>query len=515
MGGRVLSERAASERAASGLLPTSVWGTVGSYLGVDESMALRLVVKEEPALDMAIVTMGAATCRVWRSGEPVELGDVVLRSGGGDPEEVQDLVLAGRWVMVVIDRSSVTGAIRRKMEKEQGAPIGIAVGTGGRALLFDVTTGEKVRTFEGRSSSTSDTTVEGVAISRDGRRLAIVRGTQVEIWCHAAGDFTKDRTLPVSGEPLRAAAFSPSGDKLAVAEYGRFAYGKIGGEGRSAIHIFDLPTSRSRLVWTPPANKFYAFDINSIAWGSSPNLLAIGAKAYLRLWDTMFGAAILINVDDDPEEEEEQKDDSGGGGGVVVDTEIKFLAQHKAAVTTVAFTPDGLRFAAADERDPGRIYDVTRGKLELVLSGSSWDVIFHSMAKILELAVGLHVEHQARTIYFSQDGKLVATLMAEGTSELYDAANGRHIATYTHKSGPEPRERLLPQWILSPRHDLPLTPGRIFARLVAFVLRKAPGFVVFVVVASIIPRILNLLGLTFFSFLVGRPQDDLPANEEL
>ena len=468
-----------SSRVASDVLPASVWGHVGSYLGVDDSMALRLVVKMPALLDlMPIVTVGK-TCRVWRAAATVELGDVSFHRDDENErlfgrEEVQDVEMVGRWLIFVIDRKDSTAACRRHiLATDGGDPDVLSFGTGGRALLFDVTSGEKIRTFEGRSS-TSLSTVEGVAFSRDGQRLAIVRDFNVEIW--DGPDFQKHRTFPVSDVPLKVAAFSPSGDKLAVAEYGRYLNDKtIVGDGRSAIHILDLTNGGiPRLVWLPSATKFPVFDINSIAW--SRQQIAVGARAYRRIpRATTFGAALMINLNDD--------------GG-------EFLCgRHKGAVTTVAFSVDGMRFAAADERCPGRIYDATSGTLQLVLPGSSG--IWHSVATLLYFD-----QHMgARTIRFSDDGKIIATFMASGTSHLYDAVDGCPIATYT-TSGRKSHHRFFPRWLDPPRRDLPLTRGRFVARLLPLWASLVMRFTFYFVVISFILHVLRLSTFEPFSWLL-------------
>lgn len=87
---------------------------------------------------------------------------------------------------------------------------------------------------------------------------------------------------------------------------------------------------------------------------------------------------------------------------------------HTHWVRSIAFSPDGQRFASGSEDQTIRIWDIKTGKFFSTLEGHSSSV---------------------RSVTFSDDGKLLASSSEDGTVKIWNVDAGEYLRTLTGHVG--------------------------------------------------------------------------------
>ncbi len=206
----------------------------------------------------------------------------------------------------------------------------------------------------------------GLAVSRDGRRLACSKHLAVLVWdseaieqAQARGD--KSAPPPALSLPVESNVFS-----LAFSPDGMWLATSTGQEPtRSIVRVWHLRTGKERLRL--PEHHGMPADVT---FSPDGRLLATSDGNEAKLWDS----------------------DSG---------ELqRALRGHAGPIWGVAFSPDGRRLATASADRTAKLWELVDGQEVLTLSGHRGTVY--------------------RAI-FHPDGRQIATCSADGTVRLWDA----------------------------------------------------------------------------------------------
>ncbi|RJR15913.1 MAG: hypothetical protein C4581_11205 [Nitrospiraceae bacterium] len=187
-----------------------------------------------------------------------------------------------------------------------------------KIIIWDAATGEKIKDF----SDDSFDAVLSIAFSPDGKSLAV--GSEEEtitLWDPESGKTI--RTLKGHSDEVCSLAFSPDGKLLAS------------GSGDKTIIIWNPVTSEIRNTL-----KGHKDTVNSVAFSPDGRVLASGSEdRTIALWNIASGE------------------------------KINMLTDNKDSVQSVAFSPDGMLLVSGNEDETVTIWDAqTGGKLK-ILSG--------------------------------------------------------------------------------------------------------------------------------------------------
>jgi WD40 repeat protein len=316
----------------------------------------------------------------------------------------------------------------------------IAAASGSNVKIWDVNTGEELRTLIGHAGWVLD-----VVFSPDGRQLATSSfdGT-TRVWSVMPGQ----EAIAVSGQGIGFAhvAFSPDGTEFAT----------DGADGSATI--WDTTTGISKQTYTDHLGRVFG-----VAFSAKGSLLATAsADGTVNIWDTQTGqklhalAAHQDGVRDVAFSQDGTMIATGGFDGTakIWDTrtgkKIVELPVKDSFVLGVAFSPDGSKLATSSTDANGRIWDTKTGNLLFTLAGHSdplpdiayspdgtkvatasqdgaaivWDA--NTGSNLLTLT-GHGSEIQS--VAFSPDGKYIATGSGDNTAKLWDAESGKEILT--------------------------------------------------------------------------------------
>jgi WD40 repeat protein len=188
-----------------------------------------------------------------------------------------------------------------------------------KVVIWDAKTGRWARSLDAGAYS-----LEGLAFSRDGRRIAAIGDDlRVRVWDAETG--RELWSAPAHDGWATCVAFSPDGQQIAT-----------GGGGESGLKIWDpadgpgmgRPISTGRPISALPGHPGFAL---CMAYSPDGLFLASGSTDQtVRIWDLLTGQ------------------------------EIRTLVGHTDWVTSVAFRPDGRRLASSSHDGTIKIWDLTR-----------------------------------------------------------------------------------------------------------------------------------------------------------
>jgi WD40 repeat protein/serine/threonine protein kinase len=361
-----------------------------------------------------------------------------------------------------------------------------AAGSDGQMRLWDVATGHELPTPKGLVS-----TLASVQFSRDSRRLAAQGGTAqpVQVWDLATGqalpalrgyrelgrgrwllspdgrrlaswgqqtgnlrvwDTDTGQELPrPANKPMSwAAAFSPDGRRLAVAE----------SRPDAVVRVCQVDTGRELFPL-----RGHSADIRGAQFSPNGHLLAsMDSEGSVRLWDATNGQQLHTLRKGNARTPFSMVFSPDGGrlatrGGpdspvVVWDTtsgkELCTLYGLMSETYDMVFSPDGWRLATASTDDTVRVWDAATGQERLTLEGvaSPWihDVAFSADGERLSWVRGDATVRAADITTgrplgmsnvlagglgykLSPDGQRLAAAGTDGAVWLWDAENGRKL----------------------------------------------------------------------------------------
>lgn len=262
------------------------------------------------------------------------------------------------------------------------SPSGEQVLTGSddrKARLWDATTGRLVREFVGHSGS-----VLAVAFAADGSRILTGSGDQTaRLWEADSGRLLQE--LKGHSEPILSVAFALDGTKLLTGSVDRTA------------RCWDAETGGELQVYRAPRRIFsavFSADGRQVITGNEGVPLKLDDEQgnTVRVWDTQSGR------------------------------QVRGFRAYGSSAVAVAVSRDGKRVLVGAA---GGGFSPDDGRAQL------WDVDSGTQLRMLEGQGVLSVECVAS----SDDGRWLLAGGDDGAAWLWDAATGREVHRFDHKSG--------------------------------------------------------------------------------
>ncbi|MCS7217226.1 MAG: WD40 repeat domain-containing protein [Candidatus Bipolaricaulota bacterium] len=276
----------------------------------------------------------------------------------------------------------------------------------GELHLWEVATGERVRTWRSSDPKRSEASPECLAFAPDARLLAIGWNDAVELWETESG--VPYRTLIVPTKKtmiLNSIAFSPDGRFLAWGgtgalfvwdvPLGEVTYAFVGSGFWAVVKMEFSPDGRylavttedgAVVLWDVPSGVVVRRlegheGLQYLAFHPEGRILAVGSykKGVVRFWDIETGGLHRVFLQD-------------------------------GHVRALAFSPDGRGLAVASERTLG-LWDVESGELRWAYEGS----------------------HRITAVAFSPDGRFVAFGQDDGAVHLLNS-EGQWVRAFPNAS---------------------------------------------------------------------------------
>jgi WD40 repeat protein len=250
-------------------------------------------------------------------------------------------------------------------------PDGHTLASGGdvTARLWDLATRQTTTVL------TSETSLDWVAFSPDGRVLAVAGGGgTVTLWAIATGQIT---SLTGFTGRVQSVAFSPDGRTLVSSETQRSPRRGPSEGATTTVRLWDLATMQattlsSRQGCYTGGKAALTFDPSGHTLASSPGL---------------DGTIQLVHL---------------------ATGKVTILAGHDYAIEAAAFSPDGGTLATGSCDTTIRLWDLASGQSKAILTPDGGYVV---------------------SVAFSPDGRTLASASTDHTVRLWDAATGQPTAT--------------------------------------------------------------------------------------
>jgi WD40 repeat protein len=306
--------------------------------------------------------------------------------------------------------------------------------------LWEVATGAEIRTFTGHTES-----VYSVAFSPDGRyALSGSSDETLKLWNVATGD--EIRTFTGHTESVYS-AFSPDGRYV------------LSGSLDDTLKLWDVATGDEIRTFTGHTNW-----VRSVAFSPDGRYVLSGSNdKTLKLWDVGTGTEIRTFTGHTNDVESVAFSPDGlyalSGSGdytlklleVATGAEIRTFTGHTSSVYSVAFSPDGRYALSGDGHNILKLWDIESGTSlhtlgyshniddiaispdgRYALSGSYDDTL-----KLWNVALGSEIRtftgHTSNvySVAFSPDGRYALSGSYDKTLKLWDIATGTEIRTFT------------------------------------------------------------------------------------
>lgn len=288
-----------------------------------DTPAVQIEIVVEPGLhasfgDQPVAVSPDGKVQLALKDMPVGESLHTLRLAGGTPAQSQEIAVAVRYY----PRWEV-----RQFVDPQDEAYAVAFAPDGRSVvssskdkvlkLWDVTSGEKLRTFSGHTDW-----VTGVAFSPDGQKIMSCSDDKtVRLWEVATGK--RIRSLSGRDEIVNSVAFAPDG-KLAV----------FGGNDK-ALTLWDVQTGKEVRTL-----KGHAGWVLAVAFSPDGKYVASGSEdSTVKLWDVKTGKT------------------------------VRTFTGHKETVFSVAFSPDGQTLVSGSHDNTVRLWNLQTGQAGYILSG--------------------------------------------------------------------------------------------------------------------------------------------------
>jgi WD40 repeat protein len=241
------------------------------------------------------------------------------------------------------------------------------------ARLWDAVSGQELYRLQKDKNNNQGSAA--VAVSPDGKLVAVGQGNSVALWDTATGKEVR-RAQDARGDSwmFSSLAFSPDGKQLAA-----------GGQGRN-VFVWDVASGkevRKLPVYQGP---------HAVAFSPDGKMLAAGAGTTVHIWQADDGKL------------------------------LHKLRQHRSRVSSVAFSPDSKQLASGALDHQVRLWDVGTGKLLHQMG--------HPGPKVAADYWGYHYgdyQYSGPAVAFAPDGKVLASGAGDQIIRLWDTATGKEL----------------------------------------------------------------------------------------
>jgi WD40 repeat protein len=219
-------------------------------------------------------------------------------------------------------------------------------------------------------------TVTSVAWSPDGKRLATAGDDDTaKVWDVANGQ--ELLTLRGHNESVSSVAWSPDGKRLATGSWDHTAKVWDATSGQELLTLKGHNANVVSVAWSPDGRRLASIS------GEDLFRSGISGDHTAKVWDVASGQEVLT------------------------------LKGHKAAVVSVAWSPDGKRLATGSVDKTAKVWDATSGRQLLTL----------------------RIDTTVLDVAWSPDGKRLATMTYDHQANVWDVASGQQLLSLTGYKG--------------------------------------------------------------------------------
>jgi WD40 repeat protein len=303
---------------------------------------------------------------------------------------------------------------------------------GSIAVLWDVATGDQIRTFRGHSSSI----VAAFFLPSGQQILTVSNDHTARIWDAATGKETQRIT---SDWALTSAALSPDGKQI------------LAGDSQGRAELWDI-ASLKELLTLKVADDPRLGTFIPVAFSPDGKKLLTAWTKSAQLWDAQTGQKIrqftghtqrIVTVACSPDGRWVLTAASGLGDYTTrlwdanSGTELRrFRATPEdESPRSVAFSPDSRRILVGTEKN-ARVWDAANGQLVFllqhskILNGPQFTINGNQVEEQYVHQVTYGIDSEVDAVAFSADGKYLLTGEGRGTGRLWESASGKMLLPF-------------------------------------------------------------------------------------